>query len=309
MKNRLFQLIWIAGIGLLASMPVFSQTETNAKMVRLRVSVIDKNEKIVGALKQERFTVKEDGAEQKISYFATDEEKASVVILMDLSESVTDSAKKANVRCALKFIQKSHPDNDYSVIGFNENIVELASWKDGSDQAVRVLKDIYDAKPVKSNTRFYDAVMTGFEKLKTGVNDKKILLIFSDGADNESKESFGKVAKALKGNDVIIYSVAVLPAGSAFITSMQGQAFLDELAAISGGKIYFPQTFEDAEAAIDNVVSAVKNQYLIGYVPREPRKNKDWHSVKIKVSTPDANDKKQSLSVRTREGFFIREEN
>lgn len=92
------------------------------------------------------------------------------------------------------------------------------------------------------------------------------------------------------------------------MTGMQGQAFLDELARLSGGKSLYPQTHLEMKEIVELVIALVRKQYVIGYVPKESTKKKDWRSVKIKVSTADEKDKEKSLVIRAREGYFAAEE-
>jgi Ca-activated chloride channel homolog len=305
MRNKISQFLQILSIGLLASVLVFSQS----KMVSLRVSVVDKNGKSVGNLKQEHFSVKEDGKEQEISYFSDREEPASVVILMDISDSIEPEVRRANVKYALKFIDAGDAQNEYSVVGFHESVVEFAGWKASRDKLTEVIKATEKVKASRGETHFFDAVMFAFEKFKTSSYGKEVVLIFSDGSDNQSELSFKKVHRELKRNDVTVYAVSILGKDDSSITTLQGQAFLEELAIFSGGAAYFPQTFPWLDAALENIVAAVKNQYVIGYVPKDARKDKDWHDVKIKVAAYGADNKKLSLTVRAREGYFAPEGN
>jgi Ca-activated chloride channel family protein len=305
MKHKLLHILQILSIGLFASVLVFSQ----AKTVSFRVSVADKNGKIVGDLRREHFSVKEDGKEQEISYFSDKEEPASVVVLMDLSDSIDPEIRRANAKYAWQFIDASHAQNEYSVVGFHESVVELAGWKASRDKLTEIFKATEKVEASKGQTHFYDALMLAFEKLKTSSYGKKIVLIFSDGVDNQSELSFKKIHRELKRNDVTVYAVSVAGIDDSSISAFQGQAFLNELAILSGGAAYFPQTFPWLDTALENVVAAVKNQYVIGYVPKDSKKNKDWHSVKIKVSATDTANKKQTLTARTREGYFVGEGN
>lgn len=188
MKNRFAKLLQISSIGLLASMLVFSQVKTEPKTVLFRVSVVDKKGDFVENLKKEQFTIKEDGTEQGISYFSDKEEPASVVILLDLSESIEKSVLQLNVKSVAKFIDGSNFENEYSIIGFGPEVTQLTDWKDSGRRINDVLNKIITSNS-QGNTRFYDAITLAFEKFKTGKHKKKVLLIFSDGQDNNRKRN------------------------------------------------------------------------------------------------------------------------
>lgn len=308
MKNKSL-LFCILSLVLFAATLAFAQARPDPKTVFFRVSVIDKKGNFVENLKKEQFTLKDEGTEQEISYFSDKDEPASVVILLDLSESIKPTVLQANIKYAAKFIEQSNPQNDYSIIGFGPEVARLTDWKDRGSRILDVLNKIAAKKNLAGNTRLYDAVTFAFEQFKSGAHDKKVMLIFSDGQDNISEDSFGKVRKELKRTDVVIYSVAILGGDDlASLTGMQGQAFLDELAGISGGKTYYPQTFREIENAVQELAASVRKQYVLGYIPKESTKKKDWHSVKIKASAVDEKGKEKSLLVGTREGYFAAEE-
>lgn len=308
MKSKLSLLLYVLGIALFASTLVFTQTDP--KTVFFRVSVNDKKGNILDDLKREQFSIKENGSEQEISYFSNKDEPASVVILLDLSESIEPNRLRLNLKYAANFIDQSNSRNEYSIVGFGPEVTQLTDWKDGGMRITEALNKIAAAaNGFEGNTSLYDAMMFGFEKFKSASHKKKIMLIFSDGQDNKSKEDSGDVRKALKRNDVVVYAIAILAgADTASMTGMQGQAFLDEMAGISGGRTYYPITVVEGDKVVELVTAAVKRQYVLGYVPKESPKKKDWRSVKIKASAADEKGKEKSLQVITREGYFVAEE-
>lgn len=50
----------------------------------------------------------------------------------------------------------------------------------------------------------------GVEKMKTSRNSKHVLVVISDGADNQSKTSFNEVRDLLRTSDVVLYCVGLL---------------------------------------------------------------------------------------------------
>src|SRR5574341_194726 len=92
----------------------------NADLVSLRVSVTDKEGRFVSGLNQGAFAVYEDGVRQEISFFSDQDAPAAVGVVLDVSGSMT-GAKIRHARDAVaRFIQTSHEEDEYFLIGFNQ---------------------------------------------------------------------------------------------------------------------------------------------------------------------------------------------
>ncbi|MGH9837327.1 MAG: hypothetical protein ACREEM_00910 [Blastocatellia bacterium] len=90
------------------------------ELVSLRVSVTDKQGRTVPGLDQGSFAVYEDGVRQEISFFSDHDAPAAIGIVLDISGSMTGE-KIIRAREALaRFIQTSHEEDEYYLIGFNE---------------------------------------------------------------------------------------------------------------------------------------------------------------------------------------------
>jgi Ca-activated chloride channel family protein len=104
---------------------------------------------------------------------------------------------------------------------------------------------------------------------------------------------------------VQIYSIGIAQPGDPDILTEAGQAILNELAAVSGGRAYFPQNNrnrKDLDVLTDRVAAELRHQYVIGFTPTNAAPGDKWNKVKIKV-TP-RNTELKSLRVYGREGYF-----
>ncbi|HVE57055.1 MAG TPA: VWA domain-containing protein [Pyrinomonadaceae bacterium] len=304
MKNYIKHILsQILCVGLLASTHIFSQTINNSKNIYFRVSVTDKKGQLVAGLEKGNFTVLEDGIAQQINSLTTDTSPASVLILIDVSNSVNNKIRQLNAFYAWKVIQESNSKNDYSIIAFNNQIDELADWGNSGKELSDALDKIAGLKSNKGNTIFNDAVMFAQEKLKKAKNDKKVLIIFSDGQDNSSKASFNKVIDELKTNEITVYSIGNFD-GSDVNEKVSGAAILDRLSNVSGGKSFYAQNEKELTEITDRIVSDVKSRYLLGYIPKGNRNKKQWQDVEIKVSTVDLKKENSKLIVRSRQGYL-----
>ena len=274
--------------------PVRVQTD----LVTLTLTVTDYYGRFVSGLSKEAFTVFDDGAEQQITFFSDSDAPVSIGILFDVSGSMTGD-KIAKSRKALeRFINTSHPNDEYFLIAFNSRAqLLLDRTRDGE----AVLRKLTLVEPQK-NTALYDAVYLGAERVTRGAHQKKAILIISDGQDNSSRYNFKEVRRLMKESDVVIYSVGIMDgrdAGS--MLGIQGQAYLDELSSVTGGKAFYPQTDVELDEIFERIALELRHQYSVGYTPKNFQPNGEWHKVKVKVKPPRGLPR---LTVRSREGYY-----
>lgn len=267
-------------------------------LVTLTLTVTDLFGRYVSGLGKTAFTVFDNNEEQEITFFSDSDAPVSVGVLFDVSGSMSGE-KIQRARKALKqFINISHPSDEYFLIGFNSRAqLLLDRTRDGD----AVLQKLTLVEPSK-NTALYDAVYLGLERVTRGVHQKKAILIISDGQDNASRYNFGEVRRLMKESDVVTYAVGIVGSGE-FGTSegIRGQAFLDELTSVTGGKSFYPTTGDEMDEIFERIALELRNQYSIGYTPKDFQPDGKWRKVKVKIKPPRGMPR---LTVRSRDGYY-----
>ncbi len=272
------------------------QIETD--LVTLTLTVTDYYGRYVSGLTKEHFTIFDQKQKQQITFFSDTDAPVSIGILFDVSGSMSgDKILKAK-NALSRFINTSHPRDEYNLIAFNRRAQLLL---DRSRDGDAVLNKLTLVKP-KHNTALYDAVYLGVERVTRGAHRKKALLIISDGQDNASRYSFKEVRRLMKESDVVIYSVGIMDGrDSGSMEGLQGQAFLDELSSVTGGKSFYPNSAVEMDEIFERIALELRNQYSIGYTPDDFEPNGKWRKVKVKVKPPRGLPR---LTVRSREGYY-----
>lgn len=267
-------------------------------LVSLTLTVTDLYGRYVSGLTKKMFTIYDNNQEQEITYFSDADAPVSVGILFDVSGSMSGE-KIIKARNALKrFIASSHPSDEYFLIAFNNRAqLLLDRARDGES----VLQKLTLVTPGK-NTALYDAVYLGLERVTRGTHQKRALLIISDGQDNASRYNFGEVRRLMKESDVVTYAVGILDGhDAATAMGMQGQAFLDELSSVTGGKSFYPTSDIEMDEIFERIALELRHQYSIGYTPTDFQPDGKWRRVKVKIKPPRGLPR---LSVRGREGYY-----
>ena len=267
-------------------------------LVSLTLTVTDLYGRYVSGLTKKAFTIIDNNQEQEITYFSDSDAPVSVGVLFDVSGSMSGE-KIQKARSALKrFIASSHPSDEYFLIAFNSRAQLLL---DRSRDGDALLEKLTLVQP-RQNTALYDAVYLGIERVTRGSHQKRALLIISDGQDNASRYNFGEVRRLMKESDVVTYAVGIIDAGDAGSTiGMQGQAFLDELTSVTGGKSFYPTSNVEMDEIFERIALELRHQYSIGYTPSDFQPDGKWRKVKAKVKPPRGLPR---LTVRGREGYY-----
>jgi Ca-activated chloride channel homolog len=267
-------------------------------LVTLTLTVTDVYGRYVSGLPKTAFSVVDNSEDQEITFFSDSDAPISVGILFDVSGSMSGE-KIAKARRALeRFINTSHPSDEYFLIAFNSR-AQLLMDKTRDGEAV--LQKLTLVQP-RQNTALYDACYLGIERVTRGTHRKKAMLIISDGQDNSSRYNFGEVRRLMKESDVVTYAVGIMDHGDAgSALGMQGQAFLDELTSVTGGKSFYPTTDVEMDEIFERIALELRYQYSIGYTPTNFQPDGKWRKVKVKVKPPRGLPR---LTVRSREGYY-----
>jgi Ca-activated chloride channel homolog len=273
------------------------QVIVNADLITLNVTLTDIYGRYVTGINKDSFTVLDDKVPQEIKFFSDEDVPVSLGVIFDVSGSMSGE-KISKAREALRhFIDTSHDSDEYFLIGFNSRAQLLMDRTRDSDSLLTKLTFV----ETKGQTALYDACYLGVERVTRGVHPKRAILVISDGQDNSSRYTFTELRKMLKETDVLIYAIGILDKGSPSELDVSGQAILDELASVSGGKAFFPNTGAEMNEIFERIAIELRHQYSIGYKPSNFTNDGRWHRIKVKVQPPRG---LPHLYVRSKEGYY-----
>lgn len=261
--------------------------------VTLHATVVDDKNHIVANLDRADFTVYEDGQPQKITSFRHEDIPVAVGIVIDNSGSMRDKRPAVNA-AAINFVKSSNPQDKVFIVNFNEDFFLDQDYT----AAIPKLKDALERIEARGGTALYDAVVASSDHLKkSGLLEKKVLLVVTDGEDNASRESLEQAIRRLQEeNGPTVYTIGLL----AEERSKRARRALREMAEETGGIAFFPQGLAEVDSITQQIAHDIRNQYTIGYKPSKPQSEGGFRNVKV-----DANAKGyKKLQVRTRSGYY-----
>ncbi|MFP4528015.1 MAG: OmpA family protein [Candidatus Kapaibacterium sp.] len=197
--------------------------------------------------------------------------------VLDHSPSMGQS-RTLQLQKAVKVILYAIKEGDYvSAIKFTSDMfIEVPLTDDRQTYRTGFTVDGL-SKKYGGGTAFYDGAIAGINEVaKAPASHRRVVILFSDGMDNTSKNNIDSLKIAAQREDVSIYTIAYGHAA---------EKPLRELAEFSGGRFYqifssneFPYVFRD-------IYFSLNNYYLIKYAP--PR-CEDLHTVTAYLATPNA---------------------
>lgn len=244
--------------------PLFT---ADAKLVVLHVTVVDKDERLVTDLTREEFRVFEDDKPQVIKDFRQEDVPVSVGILVDNSGSMRDKRLKVN-SAAVEFVRASNPEDEVFIVNFND---EAYLDTNGFTNDIPVMQDALQRIDSRGGTALYDAIQMSLDFLnKKAKNDKRVLLVISDGEDNASRAELENVVRELQEQEktTTIYAVGLLSEEEKR-SAKRAERALKYISRATGGPSYFPDTADEVTELTKRIAADIRNQYTITYTPTE----------------------------------------
>jgi VWFA-related protein len=271
---------------------------TTSRLVLLDVSVRGPGGASVSGLSKENFQVFEDGKRQEVTQFSNVDSPVTVGILVDESGSMR--FKKAEViTAALGFVTFSNPHDEMFVLSFNEKVRRgLPDTMLFSDDAQLLRSALLRTAP-EGRTALYDAILAGLRQLNMGREDKKTLILISDGGDNVSSSTLKDVMNSVLQSEATIYTIGVFSPDD----PDRNPGVLKRLAEVSGGEAYFPPKLEEIVPICRRIAADVRARYTIGYVPSGEGGHKIRH-IRVAVNSPE----RAKLTARTRTSYLMNEQ-
>lgn len=258
----------------------------DVNLVLVPVVVTDSYDRPIRGLHKQDFRLFEDGAEQTISNFSTEEAPISIGLLFDASNSMKKKIEQSR-KALSEFLRMSMPSDEVFLMQFNDRPNMLIDF---TTDLERVDKTAQAIEP-SGYTALYDALYLGMSQIKHGTRVRKVLLVMSDGEDNNSSYTAREIKRLIREADVRIFSISIL----------NRSPVLETLAEESGGRAYRVKNLDDLPALAANVSVELHSHYVLGYTPANPGTDGKFRRLKVELVNPGEGVR---LRVSWRRGYY-----
>ena len=282
--------------------PLPSQDESfvfrsDTRVVICNTTVFDKTGHLVTDLTRDAFGLTENGAAQRITSFRREDVPVSLGLIVDNSGSMR--VRRAGVEAAsLALVKDSNPEDEVFVVNFNdEAFLDLPNRKNFTND-IREMEEALTRIDSRGGTAMRDAIRMSIDHLNEKAHrEKKVLVVVTDGVDNESLITQEALVKAAQQSGVLIYAVGLLSDEDRGDAS-KARHELTALAEATGGETYFPKEVSDIDRIAHLVAHDIRSQYTIQYTPSNAAMDGTFRQIKVAVNAPG------HLTARTRNGYY-----
>ena len=266
---------------------------SDTRLVVLPATVIDRNGRLITDLTQKAFKVFENGVEQPIKIFRREDVPISLGMIVDNSGSMRNKRQKVE-SSALTLVKASNPEDEVFIVNFNDE----AFLDQPFTNKIKDLEQGLAKIDSRGGTAMRDAVRMSIDYLKeNGKKDKKVLLVITDGDDNNSSGTLENLVKAAQQTEVLIYTIGLLSEEEKREAKRAKRA-LDAITEATGGHAYYPKAVDEVDKIALQVAHEIRNQYVIGYSPTNTALDGSFRQIRVVANGPG------KPTVRTRSGYY-----
>jgi len=266
--------------------------------VSMAYSVTDKKGRFVTGLAKEDFDVLENGKPQTIAEFTAEPTlPLRVAVLIDTSNSIRERFRFEQDAASqfLGEVLRSSVDKAM-VVSFDSTAETACPLTDDTGKLANAINGLRPG----GGTAMYDALRFASDRLgqeQPSYQFRRIIVIVSDGEDNQSRATRDQALEGAQVADTVIYAISTNNLGQG---DTDGDKVLKYFTSQTGGKAFFPFQVEDLSQSFDVIAEEVRHQYNIVYRPEPLINDGQFHHVEIRVRGH------KELTVRARSGYYAR---
>jgi VWFA-related protein len=228
------------------------------------VSVVARRDnKQTNPITSKEVSVYDNGMEQSIRNFTPDPSPARIVLLVDNSLTIRADVEKLE-QAAREFAYEIYEGDKLLIVGYDEQAEIVSDWTDdakGIESSLKLFRK-------KGQPHLFDAIRAVVEEaLRPLQNQKRIIVVISDGLDRGSKATFEQTVAELQSENIMVYAVQAVDRTRGAIRRdvPKPKVVIDKLAEGTGGQIF---SIDEAQVAAKAICDELRqNRYVLSYAP------------------------------------------
>jgi Ca-activated chloride channel homolog len=269
--------------------------KSGVDLVSVTAVIRDKKGRVVRALTPKDLVVTDAGSPRTIvGMQADDQSPASVALLVDGSGSMRlGQATVSSQQICEMILANLRRDDLAALMSFDTRLLTLREFTQEFDQIRKGLGEVESF----GSTSIYDAIAGTAAAVANRTQNRRAVVVITDGADNSSQYTPDEVAWIASTIDVPVYVFAVgelnpLPSPGERSGTEQRNA-LFELARATGGDYFFASSPSLVSQSTTRLLEELRHQYLIAF---EPGSSTGLRRIEIRARNSD-------FKVRTRKWY------
>jgi Ca-activated chloride channel family protein len=238
-------------------------------------------------LTAQHFKLFDQGVEQEITSFGRGDAPLSALILIDASESMRGGSLQAALTASRAFLSRLAPGDEAAVMVFADRLMSMSPFGSPDVALLEGAERIPAAGGTALNDHLYAALRLLDER-----PGRRVVVLLSDGADVLSALTADDLLWKVRRSDASIYWLRLgadraswsftsawrdVPAnereGAGLVTAVEE----------SGGRVEDLRRPDELPASLAALLGELREQYVLGYYPRDLRHDGSWRPVRVEV--------------------------
>ncbi len=304
--------------------PAQHPLEATTELVKLDVTVLDRDGEFVDGLDQKNFRVIDAGVERPVSFFAPVTAPAKIVIILETSPAVY-LFQNEHTAAAYSLLDGLASDDEIALVTYSDVPRSVISFTTDKSELLNALGSIQYTLGMAS-LNLYDSISAVLNGISL-FSGKKALVLLTTGLDSSPPERWDLLTQKLRRADVVIFSVGLgqslgqtaapttKPPKKAHSdsTPWSGTPILDKarnalvsLSAMTGGRAYFPESGKDFGPTYREIAASLRHEYVLGIIPQH---DGEFHKLSVEVlgangAQPKNKHSRAEYRVSAREGYI-----
>jgi len=248
----------------------------DVSMVQIPVTVTDLRGAPVMGLDRENFRVFEDDVERPVAALSVSDAPISAGIVYDTSRSMRPRLEPSRIAVE-QFLKTSGSKDEFFLVRFSDQAEIMVPFTNQPDEISRSLSSL-DAR---GWTALLDAICLATHQVRKGKYQRRVLVVLTDGDDNNSRYSMGELISMLREADVRVYAISMI----------ERPRSLQRICEETGGRAVWVRKMAELPGAMEELSRQIRSEYLVSYHPVDLQSDGRYHRVRIEVAPPAGADK------------------
>ncbi len=218
-----------------------------------------------------------------------------VGLVLDVSGSITDRFTFEQEAAITFFNQILRRKTDQAFVLAFDAVPTLT--QDFTDDPALLAQGVKKLTP-GGGSAVYDAVYVAVSKklmhAEADRSVRRIVILISDGEDNQSRLTAPELVEAARRAEVTIYAISTNTSGLV----LRGDKVMQKLAEETGGRVFFPNKIDDVVRAFNTIKEELRSQYALAYEPADFTADGRYRRIEIRPLTD------KNVIIRARKGYF-----
>ena len=273
------------------------------ELQQLFVSVRSPSGKSVTGLSEADFDVVNDGRNESVVTFGGGDLPISAVLLLDSSRSMKGDPLQAAREGVRSFVNRTKPEDETMVAFFSDRLLGATTFTKDDAALGRALGEVIASGSTAVNDHLYYAL----NRLQPRLG-RRVVVLLSDGLDVTSFLDMEQVLWRARRSQAMVYWLRLARQASKDGAASFGSSWrdgegskrqyqlLEQAVTESGGRILDISSVAEIDPAFRQVIDEIREQYVLGFHPRDPRNDGSWRELRVKV--------RGGHDVRSRTGYI-----